>query len=100
MGAEVPKHFLHLLFASHGGVVDDHGIFSLPKRRFGTMRIAVIAVFYISKNIVEIGVLALFHQLVETALGTYLRRGGEEEFEFSFRKNHRADVATVAAICN
>ena len=46
-GAEDPKYLFHLLFAGHVRVVDNHGVFCLTKRRLGTMRVAVIAVFYI-----------------------------------------------------
>ena len=59
------------------------------------MGVAVVAVVDIGKHVCHYGLLAFLYQFFVPPFGTHLGRGGEEEFEFCFRKDHCTYIASV-----
>ena len=77
------------------GVVEFNGIISLAQGTHLTMGVDIVALLHVLQDVVVVGRHPLGFQFVETALGTYLSAGSDEDLQFCIGEDGGADVATV-----
>ena len=93
---EILVHEPLLLFRdSHVAVVQKYGIVGLAQRRYLAVGVDVVALLHILKDILLVGLHTLGLELIVTALGTHLGRGGDKNLELGIGEDGGAYVAAV-----